>query len=361
MMTQLHREPIMHRMTDLALAGAMPDSSSGDPSYQTGSKATSRNGLTDYAISANLGHFRKNIRLTNPNRTQIALDYTCIFVQDSGDGAVSRSNRRPLMLELRVVGDRTSSPEHNRMPARWTGDHASVSGHRVCFLRARHRERRRRRAECSPEEMIESSDLMHTTLQKRPFSSRDWIYEWKYDGFRCLVRKHGAQVDLISREGKFFNGSFPEIVEAVAEVSGDCVLDAELAVGSARGRECFASLQQRARTVSPRSVPAAVRKCPARLYVFDMLMDGKEDMRGLALTERKERLRDAFDDTPTMVYVTDVETVGELVFEQVLLHDFEGMVCKRKDSAYLRGRTHNWIKVKNPGYSRPEALGWRRK
>jgi bifunctional non-homologous end joining protein LigD len=62
-----------------------------------------------------------------------------------------------------------------------------------------------------------------------------------------------------------------------------------------------------------------------------------------------------------MVYVTDVETVGELVFDQVILNDFEGMLCKRKDSPYLRGKTHNWIKVKNPGYSRTEALGFGRK
>jgi bifunctional non-homologous end joining protein LigD len=209
--------------------------------------------------------------------------------------------------------------------------------------------------------VIEASDLMVATLQKRPFSSRDWVYEWKYDGFRCLVRKQGGQVDLISREGKPFNASFPDVVEAVAAVPGDFVWDSELAIGSARGPAEFASLQQRARTISPRSIPAAVRKCPARLYVFDMLMDGKEDMRGLALVKRKERLRDAFGDTPTLVYVTDIETVGELVFEQVLLNDFEGMLCKRKDSPYQRGRTHHWIKVKNPGYSRPEALGFGRK
>jgi bifunctional non-homologous end joining protein LigD len=208
--------------------------------------------------------------------------------------------------------------------------------------------------------VIEATDLMHSTLQKRPFSSADWLFEWKFDGFRCLVRKQGDQVDLISREGKPFNLSFPDVVKAVAALPGDFVWDAELAVGGGRGAD-FGLLQQRARTVSPRSIPSAVRKCPARLYVFDMLMDGREDLRGLALTERKERLRDAFDDTPTLVYVTHVDTVGELVFEQVLQHDFEGMLCKRKDSLYVRGRSMQWIKVKNAGYSRPAALGFGRK
>ena len=207
--------------------------------------------------------------------------------------------------------------------------------------------------------MIEATDLMHATLQKRPFSSHDWLFEWKFDGFRCLVRKHGDHVDLISREGKPFNLSFPDVVKAVSAVPGDFVLDAELAVGAGRGGD-FGLLQQRAKTISPRSIPSAVRKCPARLYVFDMLTRGTLDIRDRPLIERKSMLRDTFDDKPTLVYATHVETVGELVFEQVLLLDFEGMVCKRKDSLYVRGRSMNWIKVKNADYSRPAALGFGR-
>ena len=207
--------------------------------------------------------------------------------------------------------------------------------------------------------MIEATDLMHSTLQKRPFSSHDWLFEWKFDGFRCLVRKHGDQVDLISREGKPFNLSFPDVVKAVFAVPGDFVLDAELAVGAGRGGD-FGLLQQRAKTISPRSIPSAVRKCPARLYVFDMLTSGTRDLRDRPLFERKQQLRDSFDDTPRLVYVTHAEGVGELVFEQVQRHDFEGMVAKRTWSVYMRGRSLNWIKIKNAGYSRPEALGFGR-
>ncbi len=206
--------------------------------------------------------------------------------------------------------------------------------------------------------MIEAADLMHATLQKRPFSSHDRLFEWKFDGFRCLVRKERDRVELTSREGKSFNLSFPDVVKAVAAVPGDFVWDAELAVGSGRGPVEFANLQQRARTVSPRSIPAAARNCPARLYVFDMLARGRQDIRDQPLVIRKGVLRQTFDDTLTLVYVTDVETVGELVFEQVTKHDFEGMLCKRKDSLYVRGRSLNWIKVKNAAYSRQTALGF---
>lgn len=208
------------------------------------------------------------------------------------------------------------------------------------------------------ERPIKPSDLMHATLRRRPFSHDDWLYEWKLDGFRCLVDKWGDEVAITSRRGKPFNRSFPEIVEAVAAVPGDFVWDSELAIGDGRGATAFAQLMERLSTTSPRNIPAAARRHPARIFVFDMLLSGKRDLRQLGLTERKARLRDAFDNTERLVYLTDVESIGELVFEQVKIHDFEGMVAKRKTSTYTRGRSLNWIKIKNPDYSRPAALGF---
>ena len=208
------------------------------------------------------------------------------------------------------------------------------------------------------ERPIKPSDLMHATLRRRVFSHDDWLYEWKVDGFRCLVDKWGDEVAITSRQGKPFNRSFPEIVDAVAAVPGDFVWDTELAIGDGRGATAFGQLMERLSTTSPRSIPAAARRHPARIFVFDMLRFGKRDLRELELTERKSRLRETFDNTERLVYLTDVERVGELVFEQVKVHDFEGMVAKRKSSAYRRGRSLDWIKIKNPDYSRPAALGF---
>ncbi|MGF6440110.1 DNA ligase [Paraburkholderia youngii] len=207
------------------------------------------------------------------------------------------------------------------------------------------------------ERSISPADLMHATLRRRPFSHGEWQFEWKVDGFRCLVFKRGDDVAITSREGKPFR-SFPEIVAAVAAVPGDFMWDSELAIGDGRGPVAFAQLLKRLSTTSLRNMPAAARRHPARLFVFDMLMSGTRDLRELELTERKAHLRDAFDDTERLVYLTDVDSVGELVFEQVTIHDFEGMVAKRKASKYTRGRSINWLKIKNPSYSRPAALGF---
>ena len=64
-----------------------------------------------------------------------------------------------------------------------------------------------------------------------------------------------------------------------------------------------------------------------------------------------------FENTSELVYVTGIVAVGAWVFEQVEAHDFEGMVAKRLDSTYQRGRSNDWRKVKYAGYSRPAALG----
>lgn len=96
--------------------------------------------------------------------------------------------------------------------------------------------------------LIDSDALMLATLCKRPFSDDEWLFEIKYDGFRCLVRKAGPHVELVSRQGNLLNGSFPDVVQAVAEQTMDFVLDAELTVDEPNGRSWFEQLQRRAVT-----------------------------------------------------------------------------------------------------------------
>jgi bifunctional non-homologous end joining protein LigD len=206
---------------------------------------------------------------------------------------------------------------------------------------------------------IDAADLMLATLAKRPFSEKGWLYELKYDGYRCLVRKAASgNVDLVSRAGNRLNSSFPDVVEAVAAMHGDFVVDAELTVDDAAGRSSFDRLRKRAATKTPRNVRAAMIEHPARLYLFDALSIGSGDLRALALEERKEHLRGLFDDTRTLIYASGVPMAGEWVFEQVKSLCFEGMVAKRLSSPYSRGRSLHWLKIKNPDYDRPAALGF---
>ena len=209
---------------------------------------------------------------------------------------------------------------------------------------------------CIP--LIEAGDLMHATLRTTPFSAEGWLFEFMYDGFRCLTRKNGSRIELISRKGNVMNPSFPDIVAAIERVPGDFVWDTELTVDDANGRPSFERLQSRARTSVPMRVGAAMRDNPARLYVFDMLANGERDIRSLPLAERKEVLRDSFDDTGTLIFVRGVVSAGVWVFQQVRAHDLEGMVAKRLDSIYQRGKSRDWLKIKYSDYGRPAALGF---
>src|SRR4051794_40782747 len=77
-------------------------------------------------------------------------------------------------------------------------------------------------------------DLMLATPGKL-FSARGWIYELKYDGFRCLVSKCGEVVRLESRNGRDMSGCFPELVDEIQPIRNDFVADAELVVLDDRG------------------------------------------------------------------------------------------------------------------------------
>ena len=82
---------------------------------------------------------------------------------------------------------------------------------------------------------ITHEDLMLATPGKLR-SDRGWLYELKYDGFRCLVSKNRKIVRLESRSGRDMSECFPELVDEIRPISQDFVADAELVVLDEQGR-----------------------------------------------------------------------------------------------------------------------------
>lgn len=156
-----------------------------------------------------------------------------------------------------------------------------------------------------------AEELMHPSLHPRPFSDAEWLFEWKYDGFRCFVRKCAAQVELVSRQGTPLAPSFPEVVAAIAKVPGDLVWDGELATGPGKGADAFRKLQDRARLKLAKNVIVAAHQNPARLYLFDMMVAGRRDLRALSVLQRKAHLRDAFEDTAALVFSSSIIGAGD--------------------------------------------------
>src|SRR5438093_1560132 len=71
--------------------------------------------------------------------------------------------------------------------------------------------------------------VMLATLTQHYFSDKEWLYEHKFDGVRCLAFKKNGIVRLISRNNKNMNANYPEIVTALTKQSADnFIIDGEI-------------------------------------------------------------------------------------------------------------------------------------
>jgi DNA ligase-1 len=184
----------------------------------------------------------------------------------------------------------------------------------------------------------------------------DYAAEWKWDGIRVQIVGVAGQTRLYSRAGDDITGSFPEVAEAFV---GEGVLDGELLVrGEAQGADehggaaaSFNALQQR---LGRKTVSAKMLKdYPAFVRLYDLLFDGKDDLRSLPWQDRRARL-EAF--VPRLDPVRfdlsaliEASTFDELEEIRAGARDasIEGVMLKRRDSSYVAGRRAGlWYKWK---------------
>lgn len=170
----------------------------------------------------------------------------------------------------------------------------------------------------------------------------DYAAEWKWDGIRIQIVGTGGETRLYSRAGDNISGSFPEIAAAFA---GHAVLDGELLVkGHVQAGEAasFNALQQRLgrKAVSPKMMA----DYPAFVRLYDLLIEGEEDLRPLPWADRRARLEafaptldpDRFD-LSQVIDAPDFEALAEI---RAGARDaaIEGVMLKRRDSPYVAGR-----------------------
>ena len=116
---------------------------------------------------------------------------------------------------------------------------------------------------------------------------KGWLYEPKYDGFRCLAFRDGDDIQLQSKKQKSLNRFFPEVVAGLARLKPDrFVLDGELIIPG----QSFETLQLRLHPAASRAAKLAT-EFPARLIVFDLLAFGSSKLTGKPLSERREALK----------------------------------------------------------------------
>jgi DNA ligase-1 len=175
--------------------------------------------------------------------------------------------------------------------------------------------------------------------------------EWKWDGIRVEAVRLGGETRLFSRGGDDISLSFPDIVEAFDR---DGVIDGELMVrGTDQGGEAasFNALQKRVgrKTVSKKMLA----ELPAFVRVYDLLVEGKDDLRDRPWHDRRKRL-EAFIpkldpghfDLSGVIEVDDFSEL-ETMRAGARASAIEGVMLKRRESPYLAGRvTGHWYKWK---------------
>lgn len=180
----------------------------------------------------------------------------------------------------------------------------------------------------------------------------DWQYEPKWDGFRCVAFRDGADIWLQSKSMQPLERYFPDVVAAVAAIGARrFVLDGEIAVPEGRGFS-FDALLQRIHPAASR-VKRLATETPAIYVVFDLLAD--EDGRSLLdapLRERRSRLEQfAATHFANGSSIRLSPATAKLAQAKKWLGQtgatLDGIIAKRLDLGYRSGERDGMQKVKN--------------
>ena len=179
-----------------------------------------------------------------------------------------------------------------------------------------------------------------------------WLYEPKWDGFRCLAFRDGGDVHLQSKSGQPLARYFPELVDALRQLKpARFILDSEIIVPVA-GVLSFDDLLQRIHPAESRIRKLAAERA-AQLVVFDLLADEKgKSMTGMTLGERRPKA-EAFANrylrgnvTIRLSPATTELAVVRKWFKSVG-SGLDGVIAKRLDKPYMSGERTGMVKVKN--------------
>jgi len=167
-------------------------------------------------------------------------------------------------------------------------------------------------------------------------SEGNWIYEPKWDGFRVIVFRDGDDVLLQSRDEKSLNRYFPEMLDPIRrQLPKQCVLDGELVI-SIDGHLDFDALQLRIHPAESR-VKLLAKETPASFVFFDLLCNGKVDLRTMPFADRRAELESLLESAETPIHITPVTKDRETAtdwFKRFEGAGLDGVVAKPESLPY---------------------------
>jgi bifunctional non-homologous end joining protein LigD len=190
-------------------------------------------------------------------------------------------------------------------------------------------------------------ELMLCHTADAAFSSDDWVFELKYDGFRLASAGGAGRAELRYRSGKDATPRYPELGSALRALPiPGLVLDGEIAMFDAEGKPDFHRLAARAQIHRASEIQRAALATPVTYLVFDLLGAAGYDLRTLPLLVRKSLLARILPAIGPLKYVEHIPARGEDLLAQVVARGLEGVVGKRSDSRYRPTRSRDWLKIK---------------
>lgn len=176
-----------------------------------------------------------------------------------------------------------------------------------------------------------------------------WAYEPKWDGFRAIAFVDGEDVHLQSRNGRPLTRYFPEL----RFPPGRYVLDGEIVLFDAEGRQDFDALGQRIHPAKSR-IDMLAEQTPTRFVAFDLLAQDDEVLLELPQAERRDRLERLVGAPVDLTPATEDPAEAE-----PWLHGAEGVIAKRQDARYCPGERVGMVKIKRVRTIDAVVVGWR--
>ncbi len=180
-----------------------------------------------------------------------------------------------------------------------------------------------------------------------PFDSKDWIFEFKYDGTRGISYIKDGRLKIINRRMKEISERYPEFQSLPNSFDAkEIIVDGEIIVEK-EGKPNFYLLQKREQTTDKFRISILSKILPAKYVIFDILyLDGK-DLTLHPWYDRRETLEEVFIGNDHAIISPYVREFGKRSFKVAVESGFEGVMAKRIDSLYEMGkRSQSWLKIK---------------
>jgi bifunctional non-homologous end joining protein LigD len=192
---------------------------------------------------------------------------------------------------------------------------------------------------------------MLATLENKPVNQSGWLYEVKWDGYRAISYLNNSEVDIRSRNNKPFNEKFYPVFNALKDWKVNAVVDGEIIVLNDKGMPDFGALQTWRSEADGELV----------YYVFDILWFDGFNLMSVALSDRKEILREIVPGEGIIRLSENFDINASDFFALAEKMGLEGIVAKKADSLYTPDvRSKEWLKIKTEKHQEAVIGGYTR-